>query len=53
MQKKKTFAFQLATKQKSGKTPWQTRDGIAVAGCSGPFARADSLQYGRDRGVYC
>jgi hypothetical protein len=51
----KSFAFQLAAKQ--GKTdtqraPWQIRDGVSVAGCSGPDARASKYP-GRDNGIYC
>ena len=53
MQNQKIFAFRLAIQQKSGNKPWQPRDGPTVAGCSGLYARADSRQYGRDRGVYC
>jgi hypothetical protein len=55
--KSKSFAFKLATdaKQKPEKQqPWQMRDGIAVAGCSGPDARADRpFPYRRDGGIYC
>jgi hypothetical protein len=53
----KSFAFKLATeaKQKSQKEQqWQVRDGVAVAGCSGPDARADRpFPYRRDGGAYC
>ncbi len=55
--KTKSFAFKLAvdTKQKNDKQqPWQVRDGVAVAGCSGPDARADrAFPYRRDGGAYC
>jgi hypothetical protein len=55
--KTKSFAFKLAvdTKQKTDKQQaWQVRDGVAVAGCSGPDARADrSFPYRRDGGIYC
>lgn len=53
--KAKSFAFKLATdaKQKADKQ-WQVRDGVAVAGCSGPDARADrAFPYRRDGGIYC
>lgn len=51
----KSFAFKLAAKQ--GKTDtqrksWQVRDGVAVAGCTGPDARAGRYP-GRDNGIYC
>ena len=65
MQNKKTFAFQLASMRKAdAKTDpktWQVRDGVAVAGCTGP----DGLQNyresvdiwgtyrGRDKGYWC
>lgn len=52
----KSFAFKLATdarKKEEKKAGWQVRDGVAVAGCSGPDARANSYTFGRDRGLYC
>ncbi len=51
----KSFAFQLAAKQDKSDTqrkPWQIRDGVSIAGCSGPDARA-SRYPGRDNGIYC
>lgn len=55
--KAKSFAFKLAAadRQTAGKPqPWQVRDGVAVAGCSGPDARADrAFPYRRDGGIYC
>lgn len=61
MQNKKTFAFQLASAQKTdtktdGKQ-WQVRDGVAVAGCTDPTRTGDfrfnSSIYGRDKGAWC
>ncbi len=55
--KSKSFAFKLAseTQKKDDRKPvWQARDGVAVAGCSGPDARADrAFPYRRDGGIYC
>ncbi|MBX3710604.1 MAG: hypothetical protein KF800_01360 [Lysobacter sp.] len=55
--KSKSFAFKLATdarKKDDRKPVWQARDGVAVAGCSGPHARADrAFPYARDAGIYC
>ncbi|MBL8261276.1 MAG: hypothetical protein JNM58_02535 [Xanthomonadaceae bacterium] len=56
--KARSFAFKLATdakKQDEKKPAWQVRDGVAVAGCSGPDARADAYTpfYRRDAGFYC
>lgn len=54
------FAFQLAEKQEKQipqQTAWKVRDGVAVAGCSGPDAydnfRAPSTWGGADAGIYC
>ena len=60
MQNKKTFAFQLASQQKTDKQ-WQVRDGVAVAGCTDPtdqgLHRADIDVWGnyrgRDKGYWC
>ncbi|HEY1138062.1 MAG TPA: hypothetical protein VGE64_11300 [Xanthomonadaceae bacterium] len=53
----KSFAFKLATDARTNddkKTAWQVRDGVAVAGCTGPDARANrQFPYGRDAGIYC
>jgi hypothetical protein len=55
--KTKSFAFKLANdaqKKDDRKQPWQARDGVAIAGCSGPDARADrQFPYRRDGGIYC
>lgn len=51
----KLFAFKLAEKNNNNKkeaAKWQARDGVATAGCSGPWARADS-RYSRDGGIWC
>jgi len=51
----KSFAFKLAAgaqKKEDKKAAWQVRDAVAVAGCSGPDARASGF-FGRDTGVYC
>ncbi|MBC3808788.1 hypothetical protein H8K52_15710 [Undibacterium seohonense] len=53
----KLFAFKLAEKkaEKTQITPqWKVRDGVAIAGCSGPDARAPRLWNGRkDDGIWC
>lgn len=53
----KLFAFKLAAKkEQEAKTApqWKQRDGVAVAGCSGPDARADRMGFpGRDNGIWC
>jgi hypothetical protein len=51
----KYFAFKLAAKQGKSDDPgkrWQARDGVAAAGCTGPFARAGRYP-GTDNGIYC
>ena len=65
MQNKKTFAFQLASVQKTdAKTDgkqWQVRDGVAVAGCTDPTGNGDYRESidiwgnfrGRDKGYWC
>lgn len=60
MQNKKTFAFQLASQQKTDKQ-WQVRDGVAVAGCTDPTRVGDFRESidiwgtyrGRDKGYWC
>ncbi|SFM05732.1 MULTISPECIES: hypothetical protein [Rugamonas] len=55
----KLFAFKLAAKkeQETKAAPqWKQRDGVALAGCSGPDARADRFgggSAGRDNGIWC
>lgn len=50
---KKSFAFQLASKQKADNSKqWKIRDGIAVAGCTGPNERYSTFR-SYDGGVYC
>lgn len=51
----KVFAFKLAAKAQPEKSTkqWAARDGVATAGCSGPWARANDYRWGRDAGVYC
>ena len=65
MQNKKTFAFQLASTQKTetkaDQKQWQVRDGVAVAGCSDPTGQGDFRESydiwgtyrGRDKGYWC
>jgi hypothetical protein len=53
--KKKTFAFQLASQQKTEKQ-WQVRSGVAVAGCSDPTGNGDYryMKLSRsDNGAWC
>ena len=59
-QQTRLFAFQLAEKQEKQTAPqtaWKVRDGVAVAGCSGPDVydnfRAPSTWGGADAGIYC
>jgi len=56
----KLFAFKLADKKeqdaKPGATPWQVRDGVAVAGCStmgGTVEPREGRSGGTDNGVWC
>lgn len=51
----KSFAFKLAEMAPvQGKESWRVRDGVAVAGCSGPDYRADRISPpGRDLGTWC
>jgi hypothetical protein len=52
----KLFAFKLAAKKEQeckAAPQWKLRDGVAVAGCTGPDARADRVGGGRDRGIWC
>ena len=56
----KLFAFKLAEKQAAQAKPaaeFKVRDGVAVAGCSGPDltenVRAASYTNVADRGIYC
>jgi hypothetical protein len=59
-QQAKLFAFKLIEKRQEQESKpaqqWQAREGVAVAGCSGPDAfenyRASSIR-GADAGVYC
>jgi hypothetical protein len=61
MQNKKTFAFQLASQQKTDNKQWQVRDGVAVAGCTDPTNQGlhrESVDIwgtfrGRDKGYWC
>ncbi len=65
MQNKKTFAFQLASTQKTEtkteQKQWQVRDGVAVAGCTDPTLQGDFRESydiwgtyrGRDKGYWC
>ena len=51
----KSFTFQLAAKQSktdAKSKQWQMRDGVTLAGCTGPDARA-SQRFSYDGGVYC
>lgn len=53
---KKTFAFKLADESARGARKWQARDGIALAGCSGPvdeFGNYRDRVTPTDEGYYC
>lgn len=63
-QKTKLFAFNLAVKQDEKAKPveqWKVRDGVSVAGCTGPVDydnyRGSSTIWGTykgiDKGYYC
>lgn len=57
----KLFAFKLAAQQEQTQKQWKVREGVSVAGCSGPDRydnwRADSdiwgFYKGYDKGYYC
>lgn len=56
----KLFAFKLAGKQDKQTKPepgWKVRDGVSVAGCSGPDGYDQYREvhhfYGADNGIYC
>lgn len=57
----KTFAFRLAQQQsavetEADQTKWQTRDGVAVAGCTDPTHQGDyryGSRWSSDSGVWC
>jgi hypothetical protein len=62
--KAKLFAFNLAVKQEEKAKPeaqWKVREGVAVAGCTGPvnfenYRESISVfgaYMGRDKGYYC
>jgi hypothetical protein len=53
---KTTFAFKLADKEAKGASKWNSRDGVALAGCTeyrfpGNYRYATSG--GGDNGAYC
>ncbi|WP_174999353.1 hypothetical protein [Rugamonas aquatica] len=50
----KLFAFKLAEKKAVAKADpqWKAREGVALAGCTGPDARA-GRNGGRDNGIWC
>ena len=60
----KLFAFKLAGQEDAKKTQnvdtdaskWQTRDGVAVAGCTDPTGQGDyryGTRWSSDNGVWC
>ena len=57
----KTFAFRLAQQEnarsaETGDAKWQTRDGVAVAGCTDPTHQGDyryGTRWSSDSGVWC
>lgn len=51
----KLFAFKLAQKNQDVKpdAKWKARDGVATAGCSGPWARGTDRYGQKDNGIYC
>lgn len=56
----KSFAFKLAEKQEPAPTAeqWKVRDGVALAGCSGPNKLGNWRDYDWtwnriDQGIYC
>ncbi|MBJ7313427.1 hypothetical protein H7U20_24965 [Rugamonas sp. CCM 8940] len=52
----KLFAFKLAAKKEQevkAAPQWKLRDGVALAGCTGPDARANRVGGGNDRGIWC
>ncbi|MYN17199.1 hypothetical protein GTP81_10590 [Rugamonas sp. FT107W] len=55
----KLFAFKLAAKQENKPAEqWKVRDGVAVAGCTGPvdfdnYREYDAIYHRNDKGMYC
>lgn len=57
----KLFAFKLAAKQEQENKQaeqWKVRDGVAVAGCTGPvdfdnYRDYDNIYHRNDKGLYC
>ena len=55
----KLFAFKLAAKQENKPAEqWKVRDGVAVAGCTGPVDFDNYRDYNEfthrgDKGIYC
>ncbi|GJI95981.1 hypothetical protein RugamoR57_26990 [Duganella caerulea] len=55
----KLFAFKLAAKQENKPAEqWKVRDGVAVAGCTGPvdfdnYREYDAIYHRNDKGLYC
>lgn len=55
----KLFAFKLAEKQDKAQTTqqWKVREGVAVAGCTGPVENDNWRETGAwstpDKGYYC
>lgn len=53
----KSFAFKLADrpdqKQAQPAQQWKVRDGVSVAGCTGPDPRGSDYWRGEDAGIIC
>jgi len=51
----KLFAFKLAEKKQDVKAEekWKAREGVATAGCSGPWARSRKWGSRTDDGIWC
>ncbi|AKU21614.1 hypothetical protein [Massilia sp. NR 4-1] len=50
------FAFRLAESKEKQAAPaaqWKQRDGVARAGCSGPYEREMQWPWDGDQGVWC
>jgi len=50
----KLFAFKLSEKAQTTKAEkqWKSRDGVATAGCTGPWAQGYD-RWGNENGIFC
>lgn len=53
MKNNKSVFFAAKVADKKQVKQWKADKKDATAGCSGPWARANSRWFGRDNGMYC